>query len=358
MSVKSAESWMLRFPSDRVRAERADEFFELIGVTLHDADGQTGTGWSFTSDHGGGEAVKALLDVLLLQPVIGRDPADVAVIARELRHLTNRLGAGIASLAIAAVDIALWDLHARRLGWSLARALGQVRDRVPAYGSGKASPTLPLDDLVALSAGYAADGFRAVKLRVGREPEQDVARVRAVRRALGDDVRIMLDANERLDLPTALWLGRRLAEFDIHWFEEPLPTPDLPALQRLRAALPIPIALGEHIFSRQGFAPYLHAGAVEVLQPDACLVGGLTEAMQVGAMADAHGLAIAPHFMTELHIHLAAALPRAVYVEYYPFMDDLLEEGLATQDGAVLVPTGPGHGVRFTRDARARYRVA
>src|SRR3954465_11669617 len=111
MTVRHAESWMLRFPSDRVRAERSDEFFELIGVTLRDGDGQSGTGWSFTSDYGGGEAVKALLDVLLLRRVHGRDPADLRLIARELRHLTNRLGTGIASLAIAAIDIALWDLH-------------------------------------------------------------------------------------------------------------------------------------------------------------------------------------------------------------------------------------------------------
>ncbi len=358
MSVSTVESWMLRFPSDRVRAERSEEFFELIGVTLHGADGSTGTGWSFTSDYGGGEAVKTLLDVLLLPRIPGRDPADARLIARELRHITNRLGTGIASLAIAAIDIALWDLHARRLGVSLARALGQVRSSVPAYGSGKASPTLSVDDLVALSAGYVADGFTALKLRVGREPDRDAERVEAVRRAVGDGVCIMIDANERLDLPTALWLGRRLADFDIHWFEEPLPTPDLAGLQRLRAALPIPIALGEHIFSRSGFLPYLAGAAADILQPDACLVGGLSEAMQVAELADAHGLALAPHFMTELHIHLAAALPRPCYLEYYPFMDDLLEERLEVRDGSVLVPSRPGHGVAFTRQAWERYRVA
>lgn len=357
MSIEHVHSWMLRFPSNRAARERDDEFFELIGVTLRDSSGQTGTGWSFTSDHGGGHAVRALLDTVLLPRVAGRVATDVEAIAGEMRQLTNRLGRGITSLAMAAIDIALWDLRARLAGLPLARVLGQVRDRVPAYGSGKASPTLPIDDLVTLSRGYVDDGFHAIKLRVGREPAADAERVRQVRLAVGPDVRIMCDANERLDLPTALWLARQLAPFDIHWLEEPLPTSDVDGYRRLRAAAPMAIALGEHLFSKHDFTPYITQGAVDVVQPDVCLIGGFTEAMRVGAVADAHGLAVAPHFMTNLHIHLAAALPRAVYVEYYPFMDDLLEQGLETADGSVLVPDRPGHGVTFTPEAWQRFQV-
>ena len=357
MSIEHAQSWMLRFPSNRAARERDDEYFELIGVTLRDRSGQTGTGWTFTSDYGGGESVRALLDTVLVPRLIGRESTDVEVIAGEMRHLTNRLGHGIASLAIAAIDIALWDLRARMAGLPLARVLGQLRDRVPAYGSGKASPTLPLDELVSLSCGYVDDGFEAVKLRVGREPAADVERVRQVRAAIGPNVRIMCDANERLDLPTALWLSRQLAQFDIHWLEEPLPTSDIEGYRRLRAAAPMAIALGEHLFSKHDFTPYIVQGAVDVLQPDVCLIGGFTEAMRVGVMADAHGLAVAPHFMTNLHIHLAAALPRAVYVEYYPFMDDLLEHGIEIAGGNILVPDRPGHGVSFTPEAWQRYQV-
>lgn len=358
MTIKTATSWMLRFPSDRVRAERADEMFELIGVTVEDSSGERGTGWTFTSDYGGGEAVKALLDVVLLPRIAGRDAIEVETINDELFHFTHRLGHGITSMAIAAIDTALWDLKSRLMGVSLARALGQVRDRVPCYGSGKASPSLPIDDLVELSAGYIADGFEAVKIRVGREPDKDMERVKAVRDAIGSRPRILCDANERLSLPTALWLGKQLCDQGVYWFEEPILSQDIEGYKRLRQALPMAIAMGEHVHSRRDFVPYIQGGAIDVVQPDMCFVGGVTEVMRIGRIADSFGLALAPHFMTVLHIHISAALPRATYVEFYPFMDDLLVEGLRLENGELLVPTRPGHGVTFTDEAWKRYRVA
>lgn len=356
MPIRTAESWMLRFASNRLAAERDDERFELIGATLTDADGTQGTGWTFTSDHGGGESIKALLD-LLLPHVAGREADDVEAINDWLFQLTHRLGHGIASMAISAIDIALWDLRARQRSISLAQLLGQVRDRVPCYGSGKASPMLALDDLVTTSANYIENGFRAVKIRIGREPDHDLERVKAVRTAIGNDARILCDANERLDLPTALWLGRKLADQDIHWLEEPLLSQDIEGYQRLRAALPMAISMGEHVHARRDFIPYIRAGAADVLQPDMCLVGGITETMRIGRIADSFGLGLAPHFMTPLHIHITAALPRATYLEYYPFMDHLLAETLTVKDGMLLVPDAPGHGVAFTEEAWDKYRI-
>lgn len=357
MTIKTAKSWILRFPSNRLAAERSDEFFELIGVTVTDNGGEQGTGWTFTSDYGGGEAVRALLDVVLLDRIIGREADEVEVLNEELFHRTHRLGHGIASMAIAAIDVALWDLRARMRGVSVARMMGQRRDRVPSYGSGKASPSLPIDDLVETSAGYVAEGFEAIKIRVGRDPDRDVDRVRAVRDAIGPAPRILCDANERLSLPAALWLGKRLGDLDIFWFEEPVLAQDIEGYRRLRAQLPMAIASGEHFHSRRDFAPFVMAGALDVLQPDLCFVGGFTEALRIGELADSFGLAIAPHFMTVLSVHLAAAVPRASYVEYYPFMDDLLEHGLTVEAGHVLVPDRPGHGVTFTRSAWDRYLV-
>jgi L-alanine-DL-glutamate epimerase-like enolase superfamily enzyme len=197
-----------------------------------------------------------------------------------------------------------------------------------------------------------------VKLRVGREPDRDVERAAAVRAAVGPDVRILVDANERLGLATALWLGRRLAAFDPFWFEEPILSGDLQGYRRLREALPMPIAFGEHVFARREFVAAIAADAVDVLQPNMCMVGGVTEAMRIGRLAAAHGLSMAPDFMTPLHIHIVAALPSATYVEYYPFMDDLLASPLVVEGGEVLVPDRPGHGVAFTDKAWARYRVA
>jgi L-alanine-DL-glutamate epimerase-like enolase superfamily enzyme len=357
MTIRTARSWMLRFPSNRLAAERSDEFFELIGVTVIDAGGEEGTGWTFTSDYGGGRAVRALLDDVLLPRLDGREAGEVEVLNEELFHYTHRLGHGIASMAIAAIDVALWDLVARKRGVPISVALGRRRDRVPSYGSGKASPSLPIDDLVETSASYIRDGFDAVKIRVGREPDRDVERVKAVREAIGPGPRILCDANERLSLPAALWLGKRLADLDIYWFEEPILAQDIEGYKRLRSQLPIAIASGEHFHSRRDFAPFVSAGALDVLQPDLCFVGGFTEALKIGEMADMFGLAVAPHFMTVLHIHLAAALPRPTYVEFYPFMDDLIEHGLEVAEGHVLVPERPGHGVTFTHEAWEKYTV-
>lgn len=205
---------------------------------------------------------------------------------------------------------------------------------------------------------YVEQGFRAVKLRVGLDPEADVDRVAAVRRAVGPDIRIMCDANERLDLPTALWLGRRLADFDVFWFEEPVASDDVAAHRRLRNTLPIAIATGEHLCSSKEFVPFVEAGAIDVLQPDACMVGGVTEILRVADLAAAHGLAFAPHFMTELHVHIAAALPRAPYVEFFPFMDDLLTHPLVVENGEVVVLERPGHGIDFHPWVWDKYRVA
>jgi L-alanine-DL-glutamate epimerase-like enolase superfamily enzyme len=217
---------------------------------------------------------------------------------------------------------------------------------------------LPVAELVELSAGYVEQGFGAVKLRVGMDTAADVARVAAVRKALGDGVRIMCDANERLDLPTALWLGRRLADFDVYWFEEPVTSDDVEAHRRLARALPMPIVAGEHLCSSREFVPFVTAGALDVLQPNACMVGGITEALRVGELAAAHGLGFAPHFMTELHVHLAAALHNTTYLEYFPFLDEFVEEPLRTEGGAVLVPDRPGHGITFQERVWETYRTA
>jgi L-alanine-DL-glutamate epimerase-like enolase superfamily enzyme len=358
MTIRSAESWILRFPSNRAMAERTDEYFELIGVTVTDSDGETGTGWTYTADYGGGEAIKALLDVVLLHRVIGRDAVEAEGITDGLWLYTQRLGHGIASMAISAIDIAIWDLRARKMNVSIGKALGQVRDRVPCYGSGRASPSLPINELVEHSAQYIKDGHRAVKLRVGRNVEEDIDRIKAVREAIGPTARILCDANQRLDLTTALWLGKKMAEHDIYWFEEPVLTYDLAAYQRLRNELPFGIACGEHFFSRRQFVPFISGGAIDVVQPDICFVGGVTEAIRIGRLADSFGLAFAPHFMTELHIQIAAALPRATYVEFYPFLDDLLVNPLEVEEGHILVPNHPGHGVAFTDEAWKKYRAA
>ena len=164
-------------------------------------------------------------------------------------------------------------------------------------------------------------------------------------------------ANERLDMPTALWLDRKFADQDIYWLEEPLLSQDIEGYQRLRSALPMAIAMGEHVHARRDFIPYIRAGAADVLQPDMCLVGGITETMRIGQIADSFGLTIAPHF---IHLYTFTSPPHclAPFLEYYPFMDHLLTGKLTVKDGMLLVPDTPGHGVTFTEEAWEKYCVA
>lgn len=358
MKIIDTETWILRIPFVRTSRDFDDAHHELVGITVIAEDGTRGTGFAFVMDFGGGSAVKRLLDEVMVPRVVDRSIYDGKRIWSELSGITHRMGRGLTSFAIAAIDTAIWDARARHHGLSLAAELGQVHDSVPAYGSGKASPRLPIDELVKLSSEYVEQGMNAVKLRVGMDPESDPGRVGAVRAALGDEVRIMCDANERLDLPSALALGHRLWEHNIFWFEEPVDADDVGAHARLSAALPMPIVGGEHLCSTQEFVRYIDAKALDILQPNATMVRGITEIMQIGELAAAHGLGFAPHFVSELHVHVAAALPNATYLEYFPFLDEYIDDGLELSGGKVVVPDRPGHGIDFTDHTWATYRTA
>lgn len=357
-TVSAIESWILRFPQNREHRDYAGAEMELIGVTLRTEEGGSGIGYTWTVNWGGGESIKALIDHVLAPRVIGRDIADYPGIWQDLWWVTHRLGRGISMMALAAIDIALWDVIAKEQGVPLAKALGQVKDRVPTYSSGRASPALSTEELVHTSVDSVEQGFRAVKLRVGLDPAGDLGRIGAVRAAVGPGVRIMCDANERLDLATAQWLGRGMLEHDVFWFEEPLPNEFVEGHRRLAETLPMAIAVGEHLFSLWDFSRYVEAGAASILEPDVCMLGGVTEWMRVADLALAHGLPISPHFVPEIHVHLAAAVQNSIYVESFPMMDDMLVHQLEVADGHVLVPDRPGHGLEFQDWVWERYRVA
>ena len=356
MEVRSWSSWLLRLPSLRTSADKDGAQFEIVGVTL-ESDGETGSGFCWVGDTGVGSSVRALLDDVLLPRLAGRSALDAAAIWQETYLATHRAGDGVNRFAMSAIDIALWDLRARTRGISLAREIGQLRETVPAYGSGKAGVKLDIDQLVELSTGYAAQGFHGVKVRVGLEPARDGERIRAVRAAVGDDVKIMCDANERLDLPTALELGRTFVDAGVHWFEEPLRSTDIDGHAQLAATLPLAIAGGEHHHSASGFVPYAQRRAFSVFQPNIGLVGGVTEMIRIARLAELHGIAYAPQAIHELHVHLAAATPAATYLEYFPFLEPFLERSVEVRNGDLVVPDGPGHGVAFTEETFDRYRV-
>lgn len=357
MKIERVDTWVLRLPFIRTSADFDGAHHEIIGATVH-ADGVSGMGYSFITDTAGGVAVKALLDTLLVPQIIGQNALEAEKIWAELEALTHRMGTGLNRFAMASIDIALWDLRAKVNGNSLAREIGQVYDEVPVYGSGKAGNRLSVAELVRLSEEYVDEGFNAVKLRVGRDLDQDETRVAAVREALGDDIGIMIDANERLSYSQALNLGTKLQKYDLLWFEEPVNYLDRQSHVKLAQHLRVPIVGGEHHCSAAGFVDYVTTGAFAVLQPNVCMVGGITEVVRTMRLAELHGIGFAPHLMTDLNIHLAAATQSTVYVEYFPWLEPYTHNRLEISNGKAKVPTSLGHGIEFTEQSVKEYRIA
>lgn len=357
MKIEKIDTWVLRVPFMRTSADFDGAHHELIGVTIH-SEGLTGMGFSFITDTAGGTSVKALLDDLIIPHILGQDALQAERIWSKLEQLTHRMGTGINRFAMASIDIALWDLRAKSHGHSLAREIGQVTDAVPVYGSGKAGNRLSVKELVELSEGYVSAGFDAVKIRVGMTPLEDPRRVAAVREALGDQVGIMVDANERLSFAAALSLGRSLSQYDILWFEEPVVYTDRESHVQLARHLPMPISGGEHHCSAAEFVDYVSSRAFSIVQPNICMVGGVTEMIRIMRLAELHGVGFAPHLMTDLNVHLAAATNSTMYVEYFPFLEPYTSNRLQISGGRASVPEDPGHGIVFTDETFERFQIA
>jgi len=323
---------------------------QLALVRLRDGDGAEGTGFTYSLTGGLAGAVR-LLEAELPALVVGSDLAFWPRTWQRIAQRGSRLGRGSVMPALSAIDIAVWDLRARRAGEPLFRFIGAHQDSVAVYGSGRATHAMAVADLVAGAAAYVEEGYRAVKLRVGvRPPAEDIARVRAVREAMGQELMIMVDANERLDLPGALWLGSRLHEQGVLWFEEPLAACDVDGHAQLARQLPVAIAAGEHLQGRAEFAAYVHRRAASVLMPDAPLVGGVSEWLRIAAIAEAANLTVSPHFLPELHIHLAAATVNCTWVEHFPLIDDVLCGTLRPTDGHMRPSDAPGHGMVWDQE--------
>ncbi|MFI8221247.1 mandelate racemase/muconate lactonizing enzyme family protein [Streptomyces sp. NPDC085932] len=345
-----------RIPLGQGRGGSGATQVDLIQVSIASDDGETGSGFTYALS-GGAEALYALLTGYMRQSVLGTELEEWPRTWATIWHSTHRLGRGVAIPALSAVDIAVWDVRARRADLPLYRLLGAHHTRIPVYGSGRSNHRMTMEELVEGQRRYVDEGYNAVKIRIGaHRTEEDVERVAAVRQALGERVRIMVDCNERLDLPSALRLGRHLAELDVHWMEEPLPSDDIVGHAQLAERTGIPIAVGEHLIGRFEFAGYLRAGAASVVQPDVPLTGGVTEWLRISAVSEVFGAVLAPHFLPELHVHLAAAVPNCSYLEHFPLIDDVLDETLDVSEGMASPPDRPGHGMRWNAHAIDKFR--
>jgi L-alanine-DL-glutamate epimerase-like enolase superfamily enzyme len=285
----------------------------MIVVEARAAD-TVGLGYSYGHAAAGRVVTDTLAGVVIGTPAC----APVRSWQAMLVAVRNLGRAGIAASAIAAVDVALWDLHARRCGRALVELLGDAHERVAAYGSGGFTS---LDDaeLQRQLAGFVEQGTRMVKMKVGREPRRDPIRVAAARAAIGDGVELFVDANGAYAVAQAIERSARFAEHDVRWHEEPVSSDDLPGLRALRDHAPpgMAIAAGEYGYDAAYFERMLAAQAVDVLQADATRCLGVTGFMQAAALCVAHGRPLSAHCAPALHTHLACAAPTAVHVELF-----------------------------------------
>jgi L-alanine-DL-glutamate epimerase-like enolase superfamily enzyme len=324
----------------------------FLFAEIRTADGLDGLGFGY-SKRAGGRAQFAHAGEVAAE-LVGEDPSDIGRLWTKLVWAGASVGrSGAATQAIAAFDVALWDLKAKRAGLPLAKLLGAYRDSVRCYDTSGGFLHEPIETVLDNASAARAAGIGGIKIKVGHpSPGVDLARVRAVRERLGDDVPLMVDANQQWDRHTARRIGRALEEFGLAWIEEPLDAYDAEGHAALARTLDTPIASGEMLTSVAEHAELIRHGAVDVIQPDAPRIGGITQFQRVAALAEQRHLTLAPHFAMEIHVHLAAAYPHEPWVEHFDWLHPLFNERLEIHDGRIHLSDRPGLGVTLSGQAR------
>lgn len=335
--------------SPKVRRTDAIQSFdsqETPIVRITDSDGIQGVGYSYTIGQGG-PAIMSLLKETLLPQLVGQDADNIEHIWRTLLFSTHATSVGaITSLALAAIDTSLWDLKGKRAKLPLYKLAGGFKERIPMYTTEGGWLHIDTQELVDDAVQAQKMGFSGSKIKIGRPHlSEDRARLKAVREAVGNEFEIMVDANQSFSRAEATRRARVLEEFDIAWFEEPLPADDVVEHVRLAASTSVPIAVGESLYSISQFKDYLALGGASIVQVDVARIGGITPWLKVAHMAEAFNVPVCPHFLMELHVSLVCAIPNAPWLEYIPQLDDITTTGMKMVDGYAVPSENPGIGI-------------
>ena len=352
--VVAAAAWLADLEVETVRTDAVQAFLkqETVFVRVTTDDGNTGVGYSYTIGTGG-SSVLAMLRDHLLPRLIGANAALVEQSWYDLFASTRATTVGaITSLALAAVDTALWDLRCKRAGEPLWQLAGGFQQRVPLYDTEGGWLHLSTEELVRGALASQAAGWPGVKLKVGKpRVGEDVERLRAVRAAVGPDFDLMVDANQSMTHAEAKRRATAFEPFDLSWFEEPLPADDVAGHVELARSTSIPIAVGESMYSVAQFRDYLARGAASIVQADVARVGGITPWLKIAHLAEAFNVHICPHFLMELHVSLVAAVPNGRYVEHIPQLRAVTRSQMSIEDGKAIAPNTPGLGIDWDFDA-------
>jgi len=361
MKITHVTTRHLRSPADNplvVGLPAPTDTREFATLELGTDQGLVGIGLSF---FGGAltatlrTAVDALANLL-----IGDDPTQTEAVAAKLRRAAGSSGpGGIFTLALSAIDMACWDLKGKALGQSVCALLGGLRDRVPTYASGALMRPHPIDYLAKAGPRLRDMGFRQMKMQCGSEPTvaASVERVRVMREGIGPDVDLMCDINQLWSVNQAIEVGRRIEEYHLFWLEDPTAHDDFPGLARIADALTAPIAAGEYHYGIVPFRHMLEARSIDIVMIDLLRAGGITQWMKIAGMAEAFNLPVVSHLIPEIHVHLIAAIPNGLTVEYMPWTLRLFEETPAIENGQLVVPKKPGLGLAFDQAAIKQYQV-
>ena len=317
-------------------------------VRITTDDGIIGTGYAYTVGTGG-SAVVAMVRDDLAPILVGRDPALVEQIWKDLFfHVhANAIGATV-SLSLAAIDLALWDIRCQKAGEPLWRLAGGAQERLPLYTTEGGWLNFSIEELADGALEAKEQGFLGCKPKVGKpSAAEDVARLQAVRDVVGPDFAVMVDANQAFTVSEAIRRARLFEPLDLAWFEEPMPAEDMRGHMRLSASTSLPIAIGESLYHPSHFREYLANDACSTVQVDVARIGGITPWLKVAHIAESFNISVCPHYLMEIHVSLCAAVPNAQWVEYIPQLTDLTTVPMRIEDGYAYPPDTPGIGIAW-----------
>ena len=362
MKITRIESHVVKLPLEEPLANgpaAAGATQNFVTLRIGTDEGVEGIGFSFFGGGAMSAALKAAIDGLGAL-TIGEDPLRIEAIVQKIRAAASSSGpGGIFTLALSAIDIALWDIRGKVFNQPLARLLGGTRETVPTYASGALMRGFPLAHVEKAAARLVEKGFRQMKTQLAlpgdTNPELEVERIRVVRGAIGPEIDLMCDINQRWDVRQAISIGKRVEEYHLFWLEDVVAHDDYPGLAAVADALDTPIAAGEYVYGLVPFRHMLEARSVDIVMVDVLRAGGISQWVKIAGMAEAFNLPIVNHLAPELSVHLVAAVPNGLTVEYMPWSSRLFKEVPQPVKGQLTVPNKPGLGLELDADVLKRY---